>query len=200
MEQKMTASAKWARVVAICLAALASTAAAQTWPSKTVRVIVPFAPGGGADLTARPIAQKLSENLGQQFVVDNRGGAAGAIGMELTAKAPPDGYTIISVSGSFSVAAATRKMSFDPMERAGGNDCEALAFAAVTSRDRRDTPGVRSRNLLRDPRTQRNAAGCHRTPECRGEPHSSGRQHQEDAGSAGHGAVRRQPCEVRSAG
>ena len=89
---------------------------AQTWPAKPVRVIVPFAPGGGADLTARPISQKLSENLGQQFIVDNRGGAGGAIGMELTAKSPPDGYTLMSISGSFSATAATRKLAYDPLD------------------------------------------------------------------------------------
>ncbi len=88
----------------------------QAWPAKPVRVIVPFAPGGGADLTARPISQKLTEALGQSFVVDNRGGAGGAIGMELTAKAPPDGYTIMSVSGSFSATAATRKLPYDPFD------------------------------------------------------------------------------------
>jgi tripartite-type tricarboxylate transporter receptor subunit TctC len=77
--------------VAAGAALLAASAQAQNWPAKTVRVIVPFAPGGGSDLTARPIAIKLSEALGQQFVVDNRGGAGGAIGMELAAKAPPDG-------------------------------------------------------------------------------------------------------------
>jgi tripartite-type tricarboxylate transporter receptor subunit TctC len=99
-----------------CAALLASTAAAQTWPVKTVRVIVPFAPGGGTDITGRPIAQKLSESLGQQFIIDNRGGAGGAIGMELTAKAPPDGYTIMNMSGSFSATAATRKLSFDPFD------------------------------------------------------------------------------------
>ncbi len=105
---------RWAASVFATL--LVSTASAQTWPVKAVRVIVPFAPGGGSDLTARPISQKLSENLGQQFIVDNRGGAGGAIGMELTAKAPPDGYTIMSVSGSFSAIAATRKLSFDPFD------------------------------------------------------------------------------------
>lgn len=89
-------------------------ALAQTWPARPVRVIVPFAPGGGADLTARPVSQKLSEHLGQQFVVDNRGGAAGAIGMELAAKAPPDGYTIMVMSGSFSATPATHKLAFDP--------------------------------------------------------------------------------------
>jgi tripartite-type tricarboxylate transporter receptor subunit TctC len=95
---------------------LISNASAQTWPAKSVRVIVPFGPGGGADLTARPVSQKLSEALGQQFVVDNRGGAGGAIGMELTAKAPPDGYTVMSVSGSFSATAATHKLPYDPFD------------------------------------------------------------------------------------
>jgi tripartite-type tricarboxylate transporter receptor subunit TctC len=97
-------------------ALLIAVASAQTWPAKPVRVIVPFAPGGGADLTARPVSQKLSESLGQQFVVDNRGGAGGAIGMELTAKAQPDGYTIMSISGSYSATAATRKLPFDPFD------------------------------------------------------------------------------------
>ena len=101
---------------ALVSALVISSAAAQGWPAKSVRVIVPFAPGGGADLTARPVSQKLSEALGQQFVVDNRGGAGGAIGMELTAKAPPDGYTIMSISGSFSATAATHKLPYDPFD------------------------------------------------------------------------------------
>src|SRR5688572_885572 len=88
----------------------AFAACAQTWPAKPVRVIVPFAPGGGADLTARPVSQKLSELLGQQFLVDNRGGAAGAIGMELLAKSPPDGYTIMVMSSSYAATPATRKL------------------------------------------------------------------------------------------
>ena len=88
-------------------------AQAQSWPAKPVRVIVPFAPGGGADLTARPVSQKLSEHLGQQFIVDNRGGAAGAIGMEIVAKSLPDGYTIMVMSSSFSATPATRKLPFD---------------------------------------------------------------------------------------
>ncbi len=95
---------------------LASAASAQSWPAKTVRVIVPFAPGGGSDLTARPVALKLTEALGQPFVIDNRGGAGGAIGMELTAKAPPDGYTVMSISGSFSATSATRKLGYDPFD------------------------------------------------------------------------------------
>lgn len=90
-------------------------ARSQDYPAKVVRVIVPFAPGGGSDITARQVAQKLSEQFKRQFVVDNRGGASGLIGMELTAKAPPDGYTIMVMSGSFSATPATHKPAFDPI-------------------------------------------------------------------------------------
>jgi tripartite-type tricarboxylate transporter receptor subunit TctC len=92
-----------------------SGARSQDYPAKVVRVIVPFAPGGGSDITARQVAQKLSEQFKRQFVVDNRGGASGLIGMELTAKAPPDGYTIMVMSGSFAATPATHKPAFDPI-------------------------------------------------------------------------------------
>jgi tripartite-type tricarboxylate transporter receptor subunit TctC len=88
---------------------------AQQYPTKVVRVIVPFAPGGGSDITARQFSQKLSEALGQQFIIDNRGGAGGLIGMEMTAKAPPDGYTIMMMSASFSATSALNKPPFDPI-------------------------------------------------------------------------------------
>lgn len=95
--------------------AFAQTAWSQPYPAKSVRVIVPFAPGGGSDLTARQFSSKLGALLGQQFIVDNRGGAGGIIGMEAVAKSPPDGYTIMMMSGSFSASAATHKPAFDPM-------------------------------------------------------------------------------------
>lgn len=88
---------------------------AQQYPAKSVRVIVPFAPGGGSDITARQFSAKLTEYLGQQFVVDNRGGAGGLIGMELTAQAPADGYTIMMMSGSFSATSALHKPAFEPI-------------------------------------------------------------------------------------
>ena len=91
----------------------------QQYPVKPVRVIVPFAPGGGSDITARVFSAKLSEYLGQQFVVDNRGGAGGLIGMELTARAPADGYVIMMMSASFSATTAVQKPAFDPINAIG---------------------------------------------------------------------------------
>ena len=108
----------WSAVAAAVAGAaigMSAPAQAQQYPNKVVRVIVPFAPGGGSDITARQFSQKLSEQLGQQFVVDNRGGAGGLIGMELTAKAPPDGYTIMMMSASFSATSALHKPAFDPI-------------------------------------------------------------------------------------
>ncbi|MBY0269614.1 MAG: tripartite tricarboxylate transporter substrate binding protein [Burkholderiales bacterium] len=100
---------------ACALALACGLAMAQQYPTKPVRVIVPFAPGGGSDITARQFSAKLSEYLGQQFVVDNRGGAGGLIGMELTARAPADGYTIMMMSGSFSATSAVQQPAFDPI-------------------------------------------------------------------------------------
>src|SRR3954471_6742592 len=97
------------------LTLVACHAQAQQYPAKPVRVVVPFAPGGGSDITARQFSNKLSDYLGQQFVVDNRGGAGGLIGMEMAARAPADGYTIMMMSGSFSATAAVQKPAFDPI-------------------------------------------------------------------------------------
>ncbi len=82
-------------VCGLILAAMTGAVAAQSWPNRPIRVISPFAPGGGADITTRAIAQKLSPALGQQVLVDNRGGAGGMLGVELAAKSPPDGYTLV---------------------------------------------------------------------------------------------------------
>lgn len=90
----MMLTARLAMVVCICLLT-APLARAQDYPAKSVRVLVPWPPGGSNDIVARLIAQKLSENTGQQFIVDNRGGASGTIGAEVFAKTEPDGYTIM---------------------------------------------------------------------------------------------------------
>src|SRR4051812_43875612 len=112
---QVRSKAACAFAVAAACGSLALPVHAQQYPSKVVRVVVPFAPGGGSDITARAFSSKLSEYLGQQFIVDNRGGAGGLIGMELTAKAPPDGYTIMMMSGSFSATSAMQKPAFDPI-------------------------------------------------------------------------------------
>ncbi len=94
----------------------AQPAQSVTWPTKPVRVIVPFPAGGTTDVVARTFAPKLSEEYGQQFVVDNRGGAGGAIGAEIAARANPDGYTIIVVTSSYAANAVLYKLPYDPVK------------------------------------------------------------------------------------
>jgi tripartite-type tricarboxylate transporter receptor subunit TctC len=84
-----------ALTIAAALAAFASAAAAQTYPSRPVTLIVPFPAGGGVDAVARIVAEKLAAGLGQQVIIDNRGGVAGVIGMRIAARAAPDGLTIV---------------------------------------------------------------------------------------------------------
>ena len=102
-----------ALVACACLGA--ATVFAQQYPLKAVRLIVPFAPGGGADISARAIAAKLTERFKEQVVVDNRPGAGGNVGVELAAKAPPDGYTLLLVSSSYGANPSLYKLSFDPV-------------------------------------------------------------------------------------
>ena len=85
--------------------AAAGSALAQTYPAKPIRVVIGFAPGGPADIVGRLVAPRMSESLGQQIVIDNRGGAGGTIGAEVVAKAPPDGYTLgLGSSGNLIMA------------------------------------------------------------------------------------------------
>ncbi|MDB5902610.1 MAG: hypothetical protein JWM26_1488, partial [Betaproteobacteria bacterium] len=104
---------------ALCAVALAASASAlaQQYPTKPVRMIVPFAPGGNTDIIARAFTPKWGELLGQQVIIDNRGGAGGTIGTESAARAAPDGYTLIMVSAGHTInPAMIRKMPYDSVK------------------------------------------------------------------------------------
>lgn len=106
-----------AAVLAACvLAATACAACAQQWPSKAIRVIAPFAPGGGADFMGRLTGQHLAEALGQTVVVENRVGASGIIGYDFGLKAAPDGYTLTVVSTTYSIIPSLFKLPYDPVK------------------------------------------------------------------------------------
>ena len=82
-------------LAALALSALATTASAQQYPEKPIRLVIPFPPGGGTDVVARVIAQKLGESTGWTLVADNKPGSGGSVGLSLAGKAAPDGYTIV---------------------------------------------------------------------------------------------------------
>ena len=107
-------------LLSITVAALAlSTVSprAQSWPSRPVKIVVPYGPGGITDVIARLVADRFSKAFGQPFVVDNRGGAGGAIGTEAVARAPKDGYTIYLAGGSpLTVVPQMQKVSYDPVK------------------------------------------------------------------------------------
>ncbi len=96
---------------------LVANAVAQSYPSKAVRIIVPFGAGGGTDIQGRLLGKKFYESMGQTFVVDNRPGASGLLGAELAAKSPPDGYTILFTTASLSVNVSLyKKVPLDPLK------------------------------------------------------------------------------------
>jgi len=102
--------------LAFALLALANPAAAQDYPIRPVRLIIPFPPGGSNDVVGRLIATHLAERLGKQVVVDNRGGAGGVIGTEVVAKSPADGYTLLIISMAHAVNPWLYKLSYDPIK------------------------------------------------------------------------------------
>ena len=91
--------------------------AQEAWPSKPVRFILPFPPGGGTDILGRLIAERLTANLGQPVIAENRGGAGGNVGAEAAAKSPPDGYTIVLVAPSLAISPSLySKLGYDPVK------------------------------------------------------------------------------------
>jgi tripartite-type tricarboxylate transporter receptor subunit TctC len=129
-------------IATACLAA--NTGAAQTYPTKPIRFIVPFAPGGGTDITARTIAQKLSEALGKPVVVDNRGGAGGVIGADIVAKSVPDGYTLLLGSpGPLTINPALQsKLPYDTL-----TDFAPVSLATISPFVLTVHPGVAASNV-----------------------------------------------------
>jgi len=102
--------------LAIPLLALPGLAHAQAWPSRPIRMIVPFPPGGGVDLTARLLAEPLGHELGQTVVVENRGGAGGVIGVEAMSRTPPDGYTLsLDGAGTITAGPHLRRLPYDAL-------------------------------------------------------------------------------------
>jgi tripartite-type tricarboxylate transporter receptor subunit TctC len=113
--RKMVAAAAIGGLATLAVLAFAASASAQQYPSKPVRIIVPFAAGGPVDVVARLVGQKLSEKFGQQFVIENQVGAGGNAGMGNGARAAPDGYTILFVSSSYVVNPSLyAKVPYDP--------------------------------------------------------------------------------------
>ena len=103
------------RALLLALAIAPSTVMAQAWPQKPIRFIIPYPPGGGTDALARFLSQKLADNLGQPVVVENKPGGATIIGTEIAAKSPPDGYTMLLASPSFTNNVALYStLSYDP--------------------------------------------------------------------------------------
>ncbi len=119
---------RWPMVATLgLLLATASVYAQQAYPTRPIRLIVPFPPGGGADIVARVMAQKVTGSFGVSVVVDNRPGAAGMIGTEIAVRANPDGYTMILVEGGYAANAAVHKLPYDPL-----NDTVPIALIGET--------------------------------------------------------------------
>jgi tripartite-type tricarboxylate transporter receptor subunit TctC len=116
------------RWLGLCAALVAGVAGAQPYPVKPIRMIIPAGPGGGVDTVARAVGQRLAEALGQPVVFDNRPGAGTMIGSELTAKSPPDGYTVLMVTNSHAINASLyRNLKYDPV-----NDFAEVTLAAIS--------------------------------------------------------------------
>src|SRR5687767_3177446 len=117
---------RWTLLSAFVAAWLACGAAwsQADWPARPIRMVVPFPPGGPTDIVARPVAAKMSEALGQQVIIDNKGGAGGTIGADFVAKSPADGYTLLMGTVGTQAINATLypKLAYDPVKD----------FAAIT--------------------------------------------------------------------
>ena len=112
---RLYATLSCAALAAVAILVASPPISAQQYPTKPVKIIVAFAPGGGNDFIARFMAQRLTTALGQQFIVENRPGAGGSIGFEAGVRSPPDGYTLTLISNSYTVNPSLYKLKFDPV-------------------------------------------------------------------------------------
>jgi tripartite-type tricarboxylate transporter receptor subunit TctC len=135
------ASAAFAAAVATL--AFGQAPAAAPWPSKPIKLILPFPPGGGTDILGRILAERLAANLGQPVVIENRGGAGGNVGAEAAAKSPPDGYTIVLVAPSLAISPSLySKLNYDPVR-----DLTPVALVGAVPNVLITSPSVPARNL-----------------------------------------------------
>lgn len=141
MHHPATAITRRRAVFALALTPLAAWAA---FPARPLRLVVPFPPGGATDLMARGLAQHLGEQLGQQVVIENRGGAGGSLGTELVAKAPPDGYTLLfATMGTQAINPALYpKLRYEPLK-----DFSPIALTHITPRVLMVGPSVQARSV-----------------------------------------------------
>ena len=136
-----------ARGLCFALVLLANTAWAQNWPTKTVRIVVPFAPGALTDIAARALALELSAQLGQQFIVENKGGAGGTLGTNDVAKSPPDGSSFAFTDSSFMISAGLYPtLPYDPMKDLVPVTLAVEAAAILIARQ--DLPAKNVRELV----------------------------------------------------
>jgi tripartite-type tricarboxylate transporter receptor subunit TctC len=130
-------------VAALALLGAAACNAAESYPSRPIRLVAPFAPGGGVDVSARFISQRLNDAFGQAGVVDNRPGAGSTIGTDLVAKAPPDGYTLLVTHNAIAINQALYpKLPYDTVR-----DFAQVAFVGVTTFTVVVTPGIGVKNV-----------------------------------------------------
>src|SRR6476661_5216633 len=114
-------------IAAVLMASWAAPSLAQAYPTRPLRIIVPFTPGAGNDTQGRLLARKLQESTGQSVIVDNRPGAAGMLGAEMVAKAPADGYALLFTTASISANTSLRKTPvFDPLR-----DLAPISLASI---------------------------------------------------------------------
>ena len=128
--------------LALCVCAAGGAHAQQAYPAKTIRMIIALAPGGGVDTTGRFIGQKLSQLWGQPVVADNRPGAGGALAADLVAKAPPDGYTMLTASSGITITPSIMKLGYDPSK-----DLLPVTLAAISPGVMVVHPSVPAKNV-----------------------------------------------------